>query len=412
MINLTKITDYLLVYLLIAFSGIPFFYKAHILMMVGFTAFPLLVFFIRKRKFDWFIIIYILVAMAVQVGQMMKFYQLPLLTYLGLHVRILFAYLVIKSVEEKTIKYYVDILCFSVYSSLVFYLLSYNGAFDSLLKNTVAPLFTNPLIKDQSYTVWPSVILYTINPSGEGFSWLLRNSGPFWEPGAFSGFLIVALLFNIIVTGTLFNKQGKVIILGVVSTFSTSGIIVLAFVISAYLFLNKNSVSRYILLPFMFIISAVLFVSVDFLGAKVVSKMSYSNSTYNTRFKSASIDLQDFSENPFLGLGRADATRFKGETRTRTIHRNNGVTYHLATYGIIIFVLYFSLMYLAFYRMGNYWQTDSRMAVFALITIFLIGFSQVYFHKPFFIALTLLPVLFIGKSMSSVSDSEDGENVI
>jgi hypothetical protein len=402
MLNLSKITDYLLVYLLIAFSGVPFFYKAHIVMMIGFLIFPLFVFISRKKKIKRFFIVYFLIVLCVQVGQMLKFYQLPMLTFLGLHVRLIFAYLVIEAVGKKTIQYYIDILVFSVVTSLFFYIFSYLGSFNSFLTNTVAPLFTNPLIKDQSYTIWPTVILYTINPQGEGLISLMRNSGPFWEPGAFSGFLMIALLFQIIKTGTLFNRKSSIIMLGIVSTFSTSGIMVLAFVISAYLFLNKNVLSKWILLPFMILISVVLFLSVDFLGAKVVSKMNFTSTTYNTRFKSALLDLEDFSSNPFLGLGRSDTTRFKGETRGRVIHRNNGVTYHLATYGLIIFLLYFSLIYIAFYRMSIHWQTDTRMALFAFITILLIGFSQVYFTKLFFIALTMMPVLFEDRGQSSV----------
>ncbi len=373
-------------------------------MMIAFLAVPLAVFIIRRKKSDRFFVIYILTALAVQMGQMLKFYQLPLLTFSGLHIRIIFAYLIIKSVGKNTIQYYIDILCFSVYTSLFFYLFSYIGSFDSFLKHTIAPLFSNPLITDQSYTVWPSVILYTINPGGESLTWLLRNSGPFWEPGAFSGFLMVALLFNIIKTGTIFNRKGNVILIGIISTFSTSGIIVLAFVLSAYLFLNKDSLSRWIFLPVMIIASVVIFFSVEFLGAKVMSKMSFTNTTYNTRFKSAWLDMQDFSENPVLGLGRSDETRFKGETRGRVIHRNNGVTYHLATYGGLIFILYFMLVYKSFYRMSEEWETDKRMALFALFTVFLIGFSQVYFHKPFFIALTLMPVLFMDHKDQPVRD--------
>lgn len=409
MINLTKIIDYLLVYLLIAFSGIPFFYKANIVMMISFLAIPLIVFMVRKRKVDRFFIYYVMVALFIQIGQMVKLYHLPILTFLGLHVRLLFAYLCIKAVGKKTIEYYSDILVFSVISSLIFYLPSYIGSFENLLKNSIAPFFTNPFIKEGNYVVWPNIILYTINTKGEGLLWLKRNSGPFWEPGAFSGFLIVALLFHIIQTGTLVNKKNSMLMLGILSTFSSSGLLVMMLVVVFYLSLNKDIVKRFVIIPILILGGVTLFYKVDILGAKVIRKMSYTSKTYNTRFKSAWIDYQDFKQHPLLGLGRSETTRFKGETEGRVIHRNNGVTNHLAMYGGIAFLIYFFLIYLAFYRMCIAHEVDKRMALFSLVTIFLIGFSQTYFTKVFFLALTMIPVLYSGYQVEKES-SKEGED--
>jgi len=41
------------------------------------------------------------------------------------------------------------------------------------------------------------------------------------------------------------------------------------------------------------------------------------------------------------------------------------------------------------------------MALFALITIALIGFSQIYFTKVFFISLTMMSILFAGNEGQS-----------
>ncbi len=394
MINLSKITDFLLVYFMIAFSGVPFFYKANIVMMIAFLAFPAIVFVIRKRKIDRFIIYYLGIVLLIQAGQMLKFYELPIQTYLGLHVRLIFGYLTIRSVGRKTVEYYVDILVFSVLASLVFYIPSYIGAFESFLENSIAPLFTNPLIKEINYKVWPSVILYTFNAQGEGLMLLKRNSGPFWEPGAFSGFLIVALLFNIIITGQLNNRKNRVLMLGVLTTFSTSGLLVLACVILFYLSLNKDAIRRFILVPVVLVIGVASFISVDILGSKIIQKMSFTDDTYNTRFKSAQIDVYDFLKHPLLGMGRSESTRFEGETQAREIHRNNGVTNQLVMYGGIAFIIYFYLIYLTFYRMCISYNVNKRMAIFALITIFMVGFSQIYFIKVFFMSLTMMPILF------------------
>ncbi|WP_075589781.1 O-antigen ligase family protein [Labilibacter marinus] len=394
MLNLSKITDYILIYLMIAFSGIPFFYKAHIAMMIAFLAIPALVFAIRKRKIDRYFVIYVVVLICIQLGQTLKFYDLPIATYIGMHVRVMFAYLTIKAVGRKTVDYYIDIMVFSVLASLVFYLSSYIGPVERFMEGTIAPLFENPLIKESNYKVWPNIILYTFNSQGEGLVLLKRNSGPFWEPGAFSGFLIVALLFSIIKTGKLHTRKNRILMLGVITTFSTSGLVVVVGLIIFYLLINKNSTLRYIMIPLVVVTGLIAFFSLNFLGNKIIQKMSYSSATYNTRFKSAEIDFYDFLKHPLIGMGRSEDTRFQGEKEARTIHRNNGVTNHLVMYGGIAFILYFYLMYLGFRRMCIAYEVDKRMAFFAIVTIFLIGFSQVYFIKVFFIALTLFPVLY------------------
>jgi len=394
MINKTKIIDYLLVYFLVAFSGIPFFYRARIEVMIVFLLLPLLVFVYRKRKVDKFIIYYIAFVFLIQAGQVLKFYYLPITTFIGLHVRILFAYLVLKSVDKRFVDYYVHVLVVSTLISWLFYLPSYNSSIEYFLRHNLAPYFEHPFLKESNYKYFDNVLLYTINTKGEGFLFLKRNSGPFWEPGAFSGFLIIALLFNIIRKKYLWNKGNVVLILGLISTFSTTGLIALFYVIISYYLIHQNIKRRIVLVPVLIVGVIYLFVSVDFIGDKIVRKLSFTDQTYNTRFKSAQTDLIDFAASPIVGLGRSEKTRFDEEQNTRKIHRNNGVTNLLAMYGLVTFILYFLLMWKGWRDYSLQSGFNSTFAIFALGGIWLIGFSEVYFTKVFFIALTMLPVLY------------------
>ncbi len=184
-------------------------------------------------------------------------------------------------------------------------------------------MFKHPFLKASNYNYTDNIIVYNINTKGEGLVWLKRNSGPFWEPGAFAGFLVLALLFNIIRKGRLNNKTNMILIFGVMSTFSTSGYVALVFVVLSYLMAQRNRIRRIVYVPLIIFTSAVLFFSVDFIGEKIQRKLSFTNQTYNTRFKSAKLDLEDFMDHPFVGLGRSEKTRFKGERKERSIHRNN-----------------------------------------------------------------------------------------
>ncbi|WP_430809902.1 MULTISPECIES: hypothetical protein [unclassified Carboxylicivirga] len=397
-INTTKLIDYLLVYLLIAFSGIPFFYRARVeVLMVGLLL-ALAVFIYRQKQVDKLFVGYLVVVLIIQAGQMLKFYYLPLTSFLGLHIRLVFAYLILRSVGTKLPAYVVTILSVSVLISWIFYFPSYFASFESFLTNKITPLFEHPFYKVSNYKVPDNLIVYTANTKGESIGWLKRNAGPFWEPGAFAGFIMVALLFNSIISGRLFNPKGVILMAGLMSTFSTAGLVVLGLFILVHLWLRSGMLKRVLLIPVLFIGFVFLYNEVDFIGAKIHSKMSYTAGTYNTRFKSAQKDLQDLSRSPLVGLGQSKETRFDGKTDKRTIHRNNGVTNFMASFGVLGFTLYFLLMYISFLRMCGYYGFDRRFALGALLIVLLIGFSEEYFSKVFFMALSMMAILFTSKN--------------
>ncbi len=396
MINLTKITDYTLIYLMIAFSGIPFFYYSGIQLIIPMLMLPLGVMVFRRRKIDRFIVIYFVAVIILLFLQTVKFYYLVYSTYAGLIARLLFAWLTIVAVGQKTVLYYIHILLFSVITSLFFNVISYIPAINQMLTHSVAPLFDHPLLMHEKYTIWPQFILYTINFRGEGIgSMIMRNSGPFWEPGAFAGFILVALLMNTIVAKQLLgNRINHILLLGLLSTFSTTGLLAGFTLVGGYYLFWGSGWNRLIIIPLMIIGGLTAYQSFAFLGTKIDKAMDVANIGYNTRFKSAQLDLRDFVENPLLGMGMTKETRFEGQTQHRIIHRNNGVTNLLATYGIFIFFAYFILIWFSFNRLCKAFDFNPAFAWLALIIIFMMGFSEIFFNKILFYALTMLHIIF------------------
>ena len=396
MINLTKITDYTLIYLMIAFSGIPFFYYSGIQLIIPMLMLPLGVMVFRRRKIDRFIVIYFVAVIILLFLQTVKFYYLVYSTYAGLIARLLFAWLTIVAVGQKTVLYYIHILLFSVITSLFFNVISYIPAINQMLTHSVAPLFDHPLLMHEKYTIWPQFILYTINFRGEGIgSMIMRNSGPFWEPGAFAGFILVALLMNTIVAKQLLgNRINHILLLGLLSTFSTTGLLAGFTLVGGYYLFWGSGWNRLIIIPLMIIGGLTAYQSFAFLGTKIDKAMDVANIGYNTRFKSAQLDLRDFVENPLLGMGMTKETRFEGQTQHRIIHRNNGVTNLLATYGIFIFFAYFILIWFSFNRLCKAFDFNPEFAWLALIIIFMMGFSEIFFNKILFYALTMLHIIF------------------
>jgi hypothetical protein len=382
---------------MIAFSGIPFFYYGGIFFMTVMMMLPLAVVIVRRQKPHRFIAGYIVVVAILLFLQTIKFYHMAISTYAGLMVRLMFAYLVILAVGKKSVKYYIDILCFSVVTSLFFNIISYIPAINNFLTYSIAPIFDHPLLMHEKYTIWPQFILYTINFRGESIgSTLMRNSGPFWEPGAFAGFILIAILMNTIINKKLFgNRVNHILFVGLLSTFSTTGLIAGFFLTGIYYLLWGSGWSKLIIVPAMLLGGITAYISFEFLGRKIDKAMDVTNIGYNTRFKSAMLDINDFVENPLLGMGMTKETRFEGKTQHRIIHRNNGVTNLLATYGIFIFLAYFALIYHSFRRMCSYYDFHKEFAWIALLVIMLAGFSEIFFNKIFFYSLTMIHLLYL-----------------
>jgi O-antigen ligase len=161
-----------------------------------------------------------------------------------------------------------------------------------------------------------------------------------------------------------------------------------------YSMLQRNALKRFVMVPLLVVGGIYLFVNVGFLGEKVISKMSFTSQTYNTRFKSAQLDLDAFISSPVVGVGRSDTMRFQDSEDNRQRHRNNGVTDFLAVYGLPLFLMYFAWMYRGFYSYCRVHQFNQYYSWMALGAVFLIGFSEIYFTKVFFIALTMLPMIY------------------
>lgn len=385
-INKTRAMDYTVLFLLVALTGIPFFKVGDITFLVISLLLAGSVFFYRKLKVDKFFIVFFLVYIVVMVAQMVKFNYLPYTTYIGVTIRIFLAYFTVRILGKNFTNYYVDII----------YVLSIAGFFiyipqliipglERAFVSSISPLLRNPLYTGDIYYA-PDIIFYVFNSGVGNF----RNCGPFWEPGAYAGFLVIAIIFHYMESKTITDKKSIVLILALLSTFSTTGLLALMFFLVMFLGPKVAPIYKLILIPTIFAAIIISFTTMDFLGDKIVSQLDVASTHHNTRFKSAVLDWRDFAENPILGLGRDSHTRYKGVTNRILTHRTNGITNYLVTYGIFVFLFYFGCIYYAFYKLCLKQGYAPRYALYGLVLIFITGFSEVYFSLPFFYGLAML----------------------
>jgi len=394
----SKFIDYLLIFLIIAFSGFPFFTSNSYYILIPFI-FSLYIFLNRRQKFTkGFLKVFFFLSIII-VAQIIFSNFFPVETTISFYIRFLYAYFTVKIVNENFDIIYVNILYYLTIISFVFFIPSFIfPSFEQFLITELSPLFTQTRLYS-IYEYTPNIILYNIN-TGQGTWEFFRNSGPFWEPGAFSGFLLLALLFNIIRENKVYTKKNIIFILGILSTFSSSGYIALGSVFLTFMVLNKGLFRKIILLPSLIILFWIAYFNLTFLNEKIDYQYlaaSEGDVTYTqrNRFISAYLDMQDILANPILGIGRSYEIRYSvyGGIRTDLEHRNNGITDFAVKFGLPFTILYFFLIYNSFNKLCIYTNYMRRFALLALIIVLIIGFSETYFSKPFFIALSFLGLI-------------------
>lgn len=94
-----------------------------------------------------------------------------------------------------------------------------------------------------------------------------QNAGFTWEPGAYGCFLNVGLLFYFILNKYKFDKKVIVFIVAIITTFSTTGYLVLMINLLLYYRVNGGKLSRFIIIGVP--ILAVAFVKLPFLIDKI-----------------------------------------------------------------------------------------------------------------------------------------------
>ena len=123
---------------------------------------------------------------------------------------------------------------------------------------------------------------------------------------------------------------------------------------------------------------------------KIEKQIEYSNKGVpgESRFNSFLADIRMLDEHPFIGTGRNIEMKFGKNfynIGARETHRNNGLGVLLSTYGVLFFGLWLVLLYKSFYKI----LSDNMNALMGVVLILIIGFSEDYFFKVFFIALVL-----------------------
>ncbi|ETT72288.1 putative LPS biosynthesis transmembrane protein [Paenibacillus sp. FSL R7-277] len=151
-----------------------------------------------------------------------------------------------------------------------------------------------------------------------------RNYGLFWEPGAFQVYLNLALIFELFAKNETRKRYVLGFIVAIITTFSTTGYIVLvpillAFLIKSNFLIKYKSNFKYVILIAIISLLAIKFMPENYirlLFGKLEGLFSESgNSNFSTTVRVNAIiyPFYEFIKSPFIGIGYSQYLKMAAE---------------------------------------------------------------------------------------------------
>jgi len=223
----------------------------------------------------------------------------------------------------------------------------------------------------------------------------LKNSGMFWEPGAFAGILMMCIGLNVKDLSFLWKTHKTkvvVVILALLTTQSTTGYITF-FITSIYyiLFFVKNPLIKVAIIPAIFAISILAYKNADFLQEKIKDQSEKTSilgrgEFSNSRFGSFVFDLHYIKKHPLIGNGFSDITRYADHPFLIGMHLGhaNGFSNYMACLGIPFMFFYLLLTFQALYKI------ERRQAFLVCLIIVLTLFGEQWLNFPLYLGIIFI----------------------
>lgn len=226
-----------------------------------------------------------------------------------------------------------------------------------------------------------------------------RNTGMFWEPGAYQTFLNIALLFEIL--KNKFNAKKVIIfIITILTTYSTTGYLALLLIVC--IFINKkdsniNKKGRYAIIGFLFLLIVGIYFNQELIfgsslsnGQQTVLGKLFNFDLSNSAASSASVryyaiikPIALFFQSPIFGHGYEG---LKKKLFDYTLGMNTCTFINwFAVYGII----YGGMMMSGMYKFSKKNIGGGYQTIFVLLLMFLVTMSQNYVNNAIFLIFVL-----------------------
>lgn len=345
--------EYFLVTLLVCISGNQAFDVGirRDLLLTASAIFLLGIFLLQNKNLlsGKFLLIFYIYS-AILLIQCVSFYFFPLKTIAGFLIRLFIGYAVVRLVEDFP-RAFVNVLFYTALVSFCFYIpeqlfhavgLSFQSYFEPIRQLVGVPVDFN-------------VLIYNFDIPSE----IHRNSAFFWEPGAFAGYLLLALLFLGLRKDSYPAKSYRsrllVLSLALVSTFSTTGYVVFPIVLLPHLRLagrTRAEALRMMLLTFFLLLPLLGFATygvwqLDFVEKKINYQqekvLTHGTGWQMTRFGTLLFDWEYIKRRPLFGWGLHEKTRYQLNHGIPLPGLGNGLSgtaHKLGVFGLAVWLVY------------------------------------------------------------------------
>ena len=214
---------------------------------------------------------------------------------------------------------------------------------------------------NMSYSLYLYTVYFIDNLS------IPQNTGPFWEHGIFCIYLVIAFYLNAIRVNKIFTKYNIIFITTIITTFSSSGYVVLI-IAMAFIILQRGGLTfRKIILLSLLLVGTYYISSLDFMTEKITENAM--STQESSRFFAMVYHWQQIVKSPFIGYGP-----YLNRVFSNLVMSPNGWTQLLRIWGIPFSVY----LLIAFYRgIGNFFK-DNRNSSLIRLGFFVIVMTAVF----------------------------------
>ncbi|SHF98753.1 O-antigen ligase like membrane protein [Arenibacter palladensis] len=343
--KLKILTIYLYIFLLVAFSGNPFFSPTD----DEFSRFTLatLVLILSLRHFTYFDIkkglpfyLFLLFFIAIFIFQKLFLGFVSIFGAIGFLLKLTLGYIVIRYIGVNFKLAYFNLIFIISFVSLFGYAWNYFG-------NDIPAIYIKENTALYSDNSGRNILLFHQLSDG------LRNSGMFWEPGAFACYINLVFLFYIgKIRSLVENNKFKVIIilLALLTTYSTTGYIVLFLIGLVTIFIEYSNKNGILVIPILLMFGTIAFITYeksDFLKEKMNDQFEVALNRDKGEFAPDRIsaflfDIHYIKKHPLIGNGLHSETRYADHPwlKEETLGHGNGFSNFVASMGILSLLFY------------------------------------------------------------------------
>ena len=382
--------NYIYFILLIAFSSFEYFFREE----VTFFAISLGAFiYCLKRKYTTPISVYICfgVFSLCYIMQYLGIDSYKITSIISRSIYLWGSYFIARIIYKRFVSVYLEVIYWISLVSIIIYLACIIfPALKDFLMDQVAPYCVSLNVESAVQRGGGiNILIYNFQTRNLLDSvGLMRNCGPFWEPGMYAVFLSVGLFFNLFVLRSIRTYFNLLLGLSLLTTLSTGGYIAATFIFMLYVF-TRNRLWLKFVGVLLFIVSLNFISDLDFVGIKISNQLSSAEVGNDiSRFSAILTQLEMIKDAPLIG-----GASINDYVDTEEATLASGFFFVFIQYGIPIGLFFYFILFKSLKRLIISYDRSTSVALLFICLLLILSISQTIFSNSFFLVLLFVGLL-------------------